>query len=406
MSEPLVLTVLPAPPLDSGAEVRDTIDDVLGIARRAEDAGLDGLFLADSLAFDPSFSPRNRFEPVSLAAAVLARTERITVVATLSTTFTHPVHVTRHLTSLSHIGAGRIAANLVTSYAGEQNFGLDELPPPAQRYARAGEYLDVVDRLWHSWGEKGDDPADIDFTGEHFTVRGPLSIRPFPGPLLVGQSGASPAGIDLAARVAEFVFTSAPADHAQRRYTDALTRACATRRTDGTRPTVLTGLAPILGDTAEQAREHERALAGAFSFAEQRARIEEVLGGVDLSDVAPDDPFPRDRLPAVEDVGRRQGRAAAVHELVTRNDLTLAEVVRIGTTANGHRSVVGTADTVAEEIARIAGTGLTDGFIVLLPKHSELVDRVFEELFPRLGRAGLLVRAPDADRTRSRFLRR
>ncbi|EME22644.1 LLM class flavin-dependent oxidoreductase [Rhodococcus triatomae] len=405
MTTQTVFTVLPSPPFADGSEARDSYADTLALARRAEESGLDGFFLADSLDYDPSFSSHTRFEPVSLAAALLSSIERINVITTISTTFSHPYHVARSLTSLAHIGDGRIGVNLVTSFGGEQNFGLTELPSPDERYARAEEFIDVVDQLWRSWGPDSQSPASIDYSSDYLKVRGPLSIKPHPAELMVGQSGQSPAGIELAAKVAQFVFTAAQLDHLQQRYFDALSRSVSKVRTDGTRPTILSGLAPIIGGTAEEAWEHEQTMWGALTYEEQLRRVEEVLN-IDLSDVNPGDSFPRERLLPIEAVVRRPGRAASIYEFIERNDLTLGELVRTQTRHNGHRTVVGTADQVADEISRIAGLPSLDGFIILLPKRSELVDSVFDELFPRLRDRGVLVPATTSEATRARFTRR
>lgn len=405
MTVPSVFTVLPSPPLAGGDEIRDSFQDKLVLARRAEESGLDGLFLPDSLDYEPEFSSHTKFEPISLAGAILSHVDRINVITTISTTFSHPFHVARSLTSLAHIGQGRIGVNLVTSFGGEQNFGFTDLPAPEERYARAEEFIDVLGQLWCSWGSETQEPAPIDYISDFLKVKGPLSIKPFPGELLVGQSGQSPAGVELAARVAQFVFTAAQHDHVQQQYFDTLTESVAEASSDGMRPTILSGLAPIIGDTPEQAWEYERAMWGALPYAEQRARIEDVLG-VDLSDVEPGDKFPRERLLPLDEIVKRPGRAATIYEFIEKNDLTVAEVVRVHTRHNGHRTVVGTADQVADEITRIAGLSSLDGFIILLPKRSELVDPVFDELFPRLRDRGVLVPAPDTDSTGARFSRR
>lgn len=404
MTTSSVFTVLPSPP-DGAGIVQDSFSDVLAIARSAELAGLDGLFLADSLDYEPSFSSHTKFEPVSLAAAILSHVDRLTIITTISSTFNHPFHVARSLTSLAHIGQGRIGVNLVTSFGGEGNFGLTDLPAPNERYARAEEFVAVLGELWRSWGPQVQDPAPVDYSSDFLKIKGPLSIQPYPGDLLVGQSGQSPAGVELAAKVADFVFTAAQVDHVQHQYFQTMATSVSSVRTDGMRPTILAGLAPIIGETTQQAWEFERDLWGALPYAEQRARIEEVLG-VDLSDVDPGDRFPRERLMPIEDVSRRPGRAAAIYESIDRNDLTVAEVLRIHTRHNGHRTAVGTADEVADEIARISQLGTQDGFIILLPKRSELVRPVFDELFPRLQDKGVLVPAADAVDTRARFVRR
>ncbi|MFI7190256.1 LLM class flavin-dependent oxidoreductase [Nocardia nova] len=405
MTTPLVFTLLPSPPIDYGTGTRDSITDIVALAKRAEESGFDGFFLADSLDYEPGFSTRTKFEPVSLAAAILSAVERISAIITISTTFNHPYHVARSLTSLAHIGAGRIGVNLVTSFGGEQNFGLTQLPAPDERYSRAEEFIEVVRQLWWSWGPTGESPAPIDYASEHLRVKGPLSIRPYLDELLIAQSGQSPAGIELAAKAAKFVFTAAQADHLQERYFKMLTEQASRIRNDGMRPAVLMGLAPIIGETREQAWEYVQSMWGAQTYESQLAKIEAVLG-IDLSRVDPQAPFPRHRLLPIEEVVRRPGRAASIYEVVEKNDLTLAELVRIETRHNGHRTVVGTAQQVADEITRIAGLGTLDGFIILLPKRSDLIDPIFEELVPRLKDRGIFVPATDAKTTLGRFDRR
>ena len=81
----------------------------------------------------------------------------------------------------------------------------------------------MVTRLWDAWdadaviadrasGRWGD-PAKvhaIDYHGEFFDVRGPLSIPPSPqGRPVIVQAGGSEGGLDLAGRFADAVFTVA-----------------------------------------------------------------------------------------------------------------------------------------------------------------------------------------------------
>ncbi|WP_268602555.1 LLM class flavin-dependent oxidoreductase, partial [Escherichia coli] len=93
------------------------------------------------------------FEPLTLLSALAAVTEKIGLIATVSTTYNEPYHVARKFASLDHISGGRSGWNLVTSSGqGEaQNFNLDEHVEHARRYARAAEFHDVVLGLWDSW---------------------------------------------------------------------------------------------------------------------------------------------------------------------------------------------------------------------------------------------------------------
>ena len=90
------------------------------------------------------------------------------------------------------------------------------------RYERAEEFVDVTNQLWRSWESdtfkrnKEDgafiDPSKlhtINYVGKHFKVRGPLNIERSPQvrPLLI-QAGSSATGTELAAKVADVVFTA------------------------------------------------------------------------------------------------------------------------------------------------------------------------------------------------------
>ncbi len=95
----------------------------------------------------------NALEPVTLLTAVACATSRIGLGGTVSTSFSEPYNVARQFASLDHISGGRAAWNVVTSandYAA-RNFGHAKLAPHAERYERAGEFVDVVKTLWDTW---------------------------------------------------------------------------------------------------------------------------------------------------------------------------------------------------------------------------------------------------------------
>ena len=127
------------------------------------------------------------------------------------------------------------------------NHGRDQHVAHADRYDRAAEFAEVVNGLWDSWDDdafirdKGSgvffDPAKmhaLNHRGKHFAVRGPLNVARSPQgrPVLV-QAGASDTGRDLAARVAEVVFTAQTTfERAREFYGDvmAVCRVSAARR--------------------------------------------------------------------------------------------------------------------------------------------------------------------------------
>jgi alkanesulfonate monooxygenase SsuD/methylene tetrahydromethanopterin reductase-like flavin-dependent oxidoreductase (luciferase family) len=74
----------------------------------------------------------------------------------VSASYTEAYNVARMFASLDYLSHGRAGWNVVTSAMREEamNFGLDANIDHGNRYARAGEYLDVVKALWDSIEEE------------------------------------------------------------------------------------------------------------------------------------------------------------------------------------------------------------------------------------------------------------
>ncbi|MDR6358140.1 alkanesulfonate monooxygenase SsuD/methylene tetrahydromethanopterin reductase-like flavin-dependent oxidoreductase (luciferase family) [Pseudomonas psychrotolerans] len=185
------------------------IEHYQALARQAEAAGFDTLFLADSVGvrgidspvFDRLIAPHLTFEPLTLLASLATVTQRIGLIATASTSYSEPYNLARQFASLDQISGGRIGWNLVTSSdaASAHNFGGSGQAAHADRYARAREFQQVVDKLWDSWEDDAllldrDAGLFLDRTKRHFTEhRG----ETFPGArpaqraaLAPGQAGA------------------------------------------------------------------------------------------------------------------------------------------------------------------------------------------------------------------------
>ena len=125
------------------------------LARIAEDAKFDSLFLADAPALfgDVGRRPQGGIEPTILLTALAVETSRIGLIATASTSYNEPYNLARRLSSVDWVSGGRAGWNIVTT-AGEaaaRNFGLEDQPLHSARYARASEFLEVATKLWDSW---------------------------------------------------------------------------------------------------------------------------------------------------------------------------------------------------------------------------------------------------------------
>ena len=128
------------------------IEHYTSIAAKAERAKLDAVFLADGPVLDPSIRHRtgNNLEPTTVLARIAAQTERIGLIATLSSSYNDPVEVARRLGDLDQISGGRFGWNVVTT-AGSvaaRNFGRTGEPDHGLRYRRAASFVEQVVATW------------------------------------------------------------------------------------------------------------------------------------------------------------------------------------------------------------------------------------------------------------------
>jgi FMN-dependent oxidoreductase (nitrilotriacetate monooxygenase family) len=284
------------------------------VARIAERGTLDAIFLADSPGLQGlplGRPPMTMIEPTVILTAVAAVTERIGVVATVSTTFNHPYNIARRISSLDHASRGRAGINAVTTYnpAAVANFGSEGILDHEQRYGRAGEFLDVVKELWDSWDEdaivadvaaaRWADPDRIHAIGHHgahFDVAGPLNLPRSPqGRPVVVQAGGSEQGRALAGRHAEAVFTSQLTLPDGQAYYADLKRRAASHGRDPDTIKILPGLTTVIGGTEAEARaryERLEELAGGASSLPQLA----LTLGLDAGELDLDGPLPQAKL--------------------------------------------------------------------------------------------------------------
>jgi FMN-dependent oxidoreductase (nitrilotriacetate monooxygenase family) len=393
----------PGAQADAGQNFRHYVD----LARKAEAAKFDAVFLADSVgvrnAHSPSLSRTARaehFEPLTLLSALAAVTERIGLIATVSTTYNEPYHVARKFASLDLISAGRAGWNLVTS-SGEgeaQNFNLDTHVEHALRYQRAEEFYDVVTGLWDTWeddafirdkqsGEFFDAGKHhaLNHKGRHFSVRGPLNVGRSPqGWPVVVQAGASEAGRDLAARTAEVIFVAHQTfEQAREFYGDIKQRARQHGRDpDGIK--IMPGIFPIVGRTQEEAEEKFRKLQDLIHPVVGVSLLSNMIGGADLSSYPVDGP-----LPPLPETNGGKSRQQLLIDLAQRENLSIRDLYLRIAGARGHQQVVGTPQGIADQLQQWFEEGGADGFNIMSPWLPGGLDDFIEHILPELRRRGL-----------------
>jgi len=327
------------------------------IARTAERAKFDALFLADGVAIRshdtetlPLTARGATFEPLTLLSALSQVSEHIGLVATASTTYNEPYHVARKFASLDHLSNGRAGWNVVTSWSESeaQNFNLDKHPEHAERYERAEEFVDVVRGLWDSWEDDAfrfDQTEGVHFDsnklhvlhhkGKHFSVRGPLNVaRPVQGHPVVVQAGSSIAGQTLAARTAEVIFTAQQSlEDAQKFYTGLKSRLDHYgRRQDSLK--IMPGVFAVVGRNDSEAQEKFEELQALIHPKVGLSLLQQHLGGVDLSSYPLDGPLP-DNL---KEPNGTKSRFQLVTALARRENLTIRQLYLRVATARGHWS--------------------------------------------------------------------
>jgi alkanesulfonate monooxygenase SsuD/methylene tetrahydromethanopterin reductase-like flavin-dependent oxidoreductase (luciferase family) len=327
-----------------------TWDDNLRLAQLADAVGIDFLLpIARWIGYggDTNFH-EGVLDPVALAAALLAQTERIFVFATIHTAFNHPVVTAKAMATVDQVGRGRAGLNIVAGWNKPEYdaMGLDLPQGHDDRYAFAQEWWDVVRRLWS-------EPGRYDIEGRFWTLRGvESSPRPYDGPLPILNAGSSAQGRDFAARNSNVVFTivAGPEDGAdvvagvKRAAADAYSRDVG----------VFTPAHCVCRSSHAEAEEYLR------WYAEENADWDAVdnlmaLQGLHAQSFTP------------EMLELFRGRFAAGH---------------------GTCPLIGTPDEVASEIKRYHDAGF-DGMTVSFVDYVGELEHFAAEVMPRLARLGV-----------------
>ena len=383
------------------------IDYYLELARKGEAALFDFLFTADTNAVfygdDIEQWSRTtqalRLEPLTLLSALAVATKHIGLICTATTTYLDPFHVARLFASLDQISHGRAGWNLVTSSAPAEaaNFSQPAHPSAEVRYARAREFAEVVVGLWDSWEadaivadrERGlyFDPEKLhrlDHVGDHFSVRGPLTISRSPqGRPLIVQAGQSEAGRELAGATAEVIFSVQQDMEDARLYCqDIKARAVQHGRTaDSVK--VMPGLMPVVGATRREAEAKLQQIQDLIHPELGLPRLSAMLG-TDLSQFDLDGP-----LPELPESIEQQGRQQVVIEMARRENLTIRQLYEKVVGVRGHRVVAGTAEEIADDMEAWHTAGAADGFNIMYMTYPSGLDEFIAEVIPVLQSRGL-----------------
>lgn len=187
------------------------VSPVIDMAVQAEQAGLDSVWVGDSLVAKP------RLEPLATLAAISAKTQRVRLgTSVLLAPLRHPVALAQQAATVDLLSKGRLTLGLgvggVFNAAQRQEWRTTGVEA-GERGARMTEILQVCRGLW---------TGGVDFHGKHFTVDIPTyQLRPCQPtvPMLLACHLATGSNLQYrrAARYADGVIgiTDAPAAYRQ-----------------------------------------------------------------------------------------------------------------------------------------------------------------------------------------------
>lgn len=374
------------------------------IARTLEQGKFDAFFFADALAFySETIMARggqmSLLDPVPLIAMMSRVTKHIGLGVTLSTSFVPPHAIARSLQTLDLLSGGRVAWNVVTSASDReaQAFGLDALLPRNERYERAQEVVESCVALWKSWGEGAllmdKDTGDfidankvemVDYKGKYVSARERFTVPPSPqGHPVIMQAGSSPRGRDFAAQWAELVFTLQHSlSDMQDFYRDIKGRVEKFGR-DPDGCAILTSVDPIIGETEEVARGKQKYINDLVD-PELGVALMSAHTGLDLTKYPLDKP--------VEDIpaeGGSRGSFDVILQGTRAENLSLGEAAKRFATSELCPQVVGTPESVADQLQEMFEEKGCDGFILTPTEMPSSLEAFCRSVVPILQKRGI-----------------
>jgi alkanesulfonate monooxygenase len=327
---------------------------------------------AEQAGFESVLTPTGAWcEDAWLTTAMLVQeTERLKFLVALRPGLLSPTLAAQMAATFQWQSEGRLLLNVVTGGEAHEQLAYGDTLSKADRYARCGEFLDVVRQLWSG-------PEPVSFDGTHvFVENATLQRRPDPVPPIY-FGGSSPEAGDVAAQFADTYLTWGEPPTAVAQKVDWI-RRLATQR--GRSLSYGIRLHVIARDTSEEAwAEADRLLTSI-----PQGEIERVQTGLARS----------------ESEGQRrmrelhQGREHDLRSLeVSPNLWSGVGLVRGG----AGTALVGSHEEVSERISEYADLGI-DHFILSGYPHLEEAWRFAEGVVPALARRGLTKEGTPTDR--------
>jgi dimethylsulfone monooxygenase len=245
------------------------------VAQRSEQIGFSLTLIAELNLNDIKGVEAPSLDAWSTAAALAAVTEKLELMVAVRPTFHLPALLAKEAANIDHISGGRISLNVVSSWWADEarKYGVS-FEQHDDRYARTGEWLDVLNGVWSQ--------NHFSFSGKYYRVDdNVLEPKPVSKPRpTIYAGGESVAAKELIARKCDaYLMHGDPPERVAEKIADL--RAC---RNKTNQEQLKFGLAAyaIVRDTEEQAQRELSRITDVKQSAAGYANYQQWLAGTQL----------------------------------------------------------------------------------------------------------------------------
>jgi len=246
------------------------------LAQRSEQIGFDVTLIAELNLNDIKGVEAASLDAWSTAAALAAVTERIELMVAVRPTFHLPALLAKQAANIDHISGGRLTLNVVSSWWADEarKYGVS-FEQHDDRYARTGEWLDVLDGVWSR--------DHFSFSGKYYRVEdNVLEPKPVSKPRpCVYAGGESEAAKELIAEKCDaYLMHGDSPERVREKVGDLRAR----RARHGGLPPMKFGVAgyAIVRETEREAREEVKRITDVQQSAAGYANYQQWLAGTQL----------------------------------------------------------------------------------------------------------------------------
>lgn len=214
-----------------------------------EDAEFDYTLCAYASAFQDQFAIANQ---------IVARSERVAPIIALRPNTIYPTVAAKALATLDQFGQGRAVVHFISGGSDAEQAREGDYLPKDRRYARTGEYIDIVRKVWSS-------TEPFSHEGEFYRFENFLSlVRPTNGTIPVSIGGSSAEAYQVGGSRGDiFGLWGEPLKDTKDQIDAVNAQAEQAGRTD--RPRIWVTFRPIIAPTEELAWEKAHRILGILS---------------------------------------------------------------------------------------------------------------------------------------------